>query len=46
MHFNSNNVVKNEYIMRTLIFPGQGSQSVGMASEFYNNFNSVKKFFL
>jgi [acyl-carrier-protein] S-malonyltransferase len=31
--------------MSALIFPGQGSQIVGMGSEFYNNFNLVKKIF-
>ena len=31
--------------MRALIFPGQGSQAVGMGSEFYNKFDLVKKIF-
>ena len=31
--------------MSSLLFPGQGSQVVGMGSEFYNNFNLVKKIF-
>ena len=31
--------------MSALLFPGQGSQIVGMGSEFYNNFNIVKKIF-
>ncbi len=31
--------------MRALLFPGQGSQVVGMGSEFYNNFEIVKKIF-
>ena len=31
--------------MSALLFPGQGSQVVGMGSEFYNNFEIVKKIF-
>ena len=31
--------------MKALIFPGQGSQSVGMGTELYKNFNIVKKTF-
>ena len=31
--------------MCTFLFPGQGSQIVGMGNEFYNNFEIVKKIF-
>ena len=31
--------------MIAILFPGQGSQIVGMGSEFYNNFGIVKKIF-
>ena len=42
---NTNNYSLNLYKMSALIFPGQGSQLVGMGSEFYNNFDVVKKIF-
>ena len=32
--------------MFSLIFPGQGSQIIGMAKEFHSNFNYVKDYFL
>ena len=31
--------------MRAVLFPGQGSQYVGMGSDFYKKFDSTKKFF-
>ena len=31
--------------MRAVLFPGQGSQYVGMGSDFYNKFDTVKKIF-
>ena len=31
--------------MFSVLFPGQGSQSVGMAKEFYDNYDYVKELF-
>ena len=31
--------------MRAVLFPGQGSQYVGMGSDFYEKFDVVKKIF-
>ena len=31
--------------MRAVLFPGQGSQYVGMVSDFYKKFDLVKKIF-
>ena len=32
--------------MKAIVFPGQGSQSVGMGSDLFNNFDLVKKIFM
>ena len=42
---NTYNYWLNLYKMSALLFPGQGSQAVGMGSEFYENFSIVKKIF-
>ena len=31
--------------MKAILFPGQGSQIVGMGTEFYNNYSAVKELF-
>ena len=31
--------------MRAILFPGQGSQYVGMGADFYKKFDLSKKFF-
>ena len=36
---------KIEFLMFSVIFPGQGSQSVGMANDLYQKFDVVKKLF-
>ena len=38
-------ITKLEFLMFSVIFPGQGSQSVGMANDLYKKFNVVKKLF-
>ena len=42
---NTNNYWLNINNMSVLLFPGQGSQIVGMGFEFYKNFKIVKKIF-
>ena len=42
---NTYNWLINLNKMNSLLFPGQGSQVVGMGSEFFNNFAVVKKIF-
>ena len=36
---------KIEFLMFSVIFPGQGSQSIGMANDLYKKFDVVKKLF-
>ena len=31
--------------MFSLVFPGQGSQNIGMGKEFYDNFGYVREYF-
>ena len=38
-------ITKLEFLMFSVIFPGQGSQSVGMANDLYQKFDVVKKLF-
>ena len=34
------NYIMLYYLMRAILFPGQGSQYVGMASDFYKKYDS------
>ena len=45
IYSNNNYCCKRLYNMGALLFPGQGSQIVGMGLEFYNNFKIVKDIF-
>ena len=44
-NYSNTNYNKYQYKMNALLFPGQGSQAIGMCLEFYNNFDCVKKIF-
>ena len=35
----------NQGLMSTIVFPGQGSQSIGMTKDFHDNFNKAKLIF-
>ena len=44
VYININNS-KLDYILKALVFPGQGSQIVGMGAEFFEKFEEVKEIF-